>query len=52
MGLLGPVVALTAGAAVPVLVGLALLTRPNVVREYAGVAAEPDAVPGTPPARR
>lgn len=48
-GLLGPVVALTAGAAVPVLVGLALLTRPNVVREYAGVAAEPDAEPGGVP---
>jgi MFS family permease len=42
-GLVGPVAALTGGAAVPVLVGLVLLTRPNVVREYAGIAAEPAA---------
>ena len=33
----GPVTALTAGAALPVLAGLALLTRPNVVRDYAGL---------------
>jgi hypothetical protein len=40
-GALGPVTALTAGAAVPVLAGLALLTRSNVVRDYAGISAEP-----------
>jgi MFS family permease len=40
-GVLGPVVALTAGAAVPVLAGLALFTRPNPVRDYSGIAAEP-----------
>jgi MFS family permease len=39
-GLVGPVTALTAGAAVPVLAGLALLTRSNVVRDYAGIAAK------------
>jgi MFS family permease len=39
-GVLGPVTALTAGAAVPVLAGLALLTRSNVVRDYAGIAAD------------
>lgn len=44
-GLLGPVTALTAGAAVPVLVGLALLTRVNLVRDYAGTAADPHPVP-------
>jgi MFS family permease len=44
-GLLGPVVALTAGGAVPVLVALVMLARPNRVREYAGLAAEPEAVP-------
>ena len=37
-GLVGPVVALTGGAAVPVLVALGLLTRPNRVRDYAGIA--------------
>ena len=41
-GLLGPVTALTAGATVPVLVGILLLTRPNRVREYAGIAADPE----------
>lgn len=40
-GVLGPVTALTAGAAIPVLAGIALLTRPNLVRDYAGIAAEP-----------
>jgi MFS family permease len=40
-GVVGPVIALTAGAAVPVLAGLALLARPNCVRDYAGIAAEP-----------
>ena len=45
-GLVGPVVALTGGAAVPVLVALALLSRPNVVRDYAGIAGEPG--PGGP----
>jgi MFS family permease len=44
-GVLGPVVALTSGAAVPVLVGLALLTRPNRVRDYTGIAAAPAAGP-------
>ncbi|NIH67164.1 MFS transporter [Modestobacter marinus] len=44
-GLLGPVTALTAGAAIPVLVGAALLTRTNVVREYAGIAVENEAAP-------
>jgi MFS family permease len=38
-GLVGPVIALTAGAALPVLAGLALLTRPNIVRDYAGITA-------------
>lgn len=38
-GALGPVVALTAGAALPVLVGLALFTRPNPVRDYSGITA-------------
>jgi MFS family permease len=37
-GLVGPVVALTGGAAVPVLIALGLLTRPNRVRDYAGIA--------------
>ena len=37
----GPVTALTAGAALPVLAGLALLTRPNVVRDYRGIADAP-----------
>ena len=40
-GVLGPVVALTTGAAVPVLVAAALLTRPNRVRDYRGIAADP-----------
>jgi MFS family permease len=40
-GAVGPVVALTAGAAVPVLAGLVLFMRPNVVRDYAGISAEP-----------
>lgn len=40
-GVLGPVVALTAGAAVPVLVGLLLLTRPGRVRDYAGLEHGP-----------
>lgn len=39
-GLAGPVTALTAGAAVPVLAAIALLTRPNVVRDYAGITAK------------
>jgi MFS family permease len=39
-GAVGPVVALTAGAAVPVLAGLALLTSPNCVRDYAGIAVK------------
>jgi MFS family permease len=39
-GALGPVTALTAGAAVPVLAGVALLTRSNIVRDYAGIAAK------------
>ncbi|MHA6622840.1 MFS transporter [Pseudonocardia sp. DLS-67] len=39
-GLAGPVAALTAGAAVPVLAAIALLTRPNLVRDYAGIAAK------------
>ena len=39
-GVVGPVTALTAGAALPVLAGLALLTRSNVVREYAGLERE------------
>jgi len=38
-GLVGPVLALTAGAAVPALAAIALLTRPNVVRDYAGIGA-------------
>lgn len=42
---LGPATALTAGATLPVVVGLLLLSRSNVVREYAGIAAEPTAVP-------
>jgi MFS family permease len=37
-GLVGPVAALTGGAAVPVLIALGLLTRPNRVRDYAGIA--------------
>jgi MFS family permease len=44
-GVLGPVTALTAGATLPVLVGLLLLGRANVVREYTGIAAEPPAAP-------
>jgi MFS family permease len=36
-GLFGPVIALTAGAVVPVLAGLALFLRPNEVRDYAGI---------------
>lgn len=44
-GLVGPVVALTAGAAVPVLAGLALLARPNCVRDYAGISPEPKGAP-------
>jgi MFS family permease len=36
----GPVTALTAGAALPVLAGLALLTRPNIVRDYRGLERE------------
>lgn len=40
-GVVGPVVALTAGAAVPVLAGLALFARPNPVRDYSGIAAGP-----------
>lgn len=44
-GLAGPVAALTAGAAVPVLAGIALLLRPNTVRDYAGIAAEPKGTP-------
>lgn len=48
-GALGPVVALTAGAALPVLVGLALFTRPNPVRDYSGIAApEPVAERSSP----
>jgi MFS family permease len=39
-GALGPVTALTAGAALPVLAALVLLARPNVVRDYAGIAAK------------
>jgi MFS family permease len=38
-GIVGPVTALTAGAALPVLAGIALFTRPNIVRDYAGIAA-------------
>ena len=44
-GVLGPVTALTAGATLPVLVGLVLLGRSNVVREYAGIAAEAKSAP-------
>jgi MFS family permease len=44
-GLAGPVAALTAGAAVPVLAGIALLLRPNTVRDYAGIAAQPKGTP-------
>jgi MFS family permease len=39
-GLAGPITALTAGAAVPVLAALVLLARPNVVRDYAGITAK------------
>jgi MFS family permease len=38
-GVLGPVVALSAGAAIPVLAGIALFTRPNCVRDYTGISA-------------
>jgi len=39
--LLGPVLALSCGAAIPALVAAALLTRPNRVRDYAGIADQP-----------
>ncbi len=42
-GLLGPVTALTLGGIAPALVAAGFLSRPNVVREYAGVADEEDA---------
>jgi MFS family permease len=41
-GVVGPVAALTLGGIVPMLTGLGFLSRPNLVREYAGVE-EPDA---------
>lgn len=37
-GVLGPVVALSAGATIPVLAGIALFTRPNCVRDYTGIS--------------
>ncbi len=37
-GAVGPVLALTGGAALPVVVGLVLLSRPNLVRDYTGPA--------------
>jgi hypothetical protein len=56
-GVVGPVAALTLGGIVPMLTGLGFLSRPNLVREYAGVE-EPDAAAGavgadaTPPDAR
>jgi hypothetical protein len=44
-GAVGPVAALTGGAALPVLVGVVLLSRPNLVRDYAGIAGESVAPP-------
>jgi MFS family permease len=41
-GAVGPVAALTIGGLGPILVGLAFLARPNVVREYTGVVEEED----------
>jgi MFS family permease len=44
-GILGPVTALTLGGVVPALVAVGFLTRPNLVREYAGPSPdeEPEA---------
>ncbi len=53
-GVVGPAVALTAGAFAPILIGLGFLARPNVVRDYEGERASPESeVPGArqePPA--
>lgn len=39
-GVLGPITALTLGGIVPALIALGYLSRPNLVREYVGVAAD------------
>lgn len=39
-GVLGPVAALSLGGIVPALVAMAFLSRPNLVREYAGASSE------------
>jgi len=53
-GVVGPVAALTVGGLGPLLTAGALLTRPNVVREYVGAveAADEEAEPVPPPDAR
>jgi MFS family permease len=43
-GILGPVTALTVGGIVPAVIALGYLSRPNRVRDYAGVAEPEEAV--------
>lgn len=51
-GVAGPVVALSAGSVVPIVAGLVLLVRPNVVREYVGLTAPEPEVPAPAPDSR
>jgi hypothetical protein len=44
-GALGPALTLTCGGVLTGLYAAGFLTRPNVVREYAGASAEPPAAP-------